>query len=272
MQEEVFDIKIRALLNQIGGLDELYFEKVYRYMEARSWLAAKEKVNELLYAILADYAKAHKDGLSAKEFFGEPPEELAATLLNNLPKLPLKSKLASGAVAAGMLFLLFFSSNQHVAARPLFYLLSLILVGSYAFFLPRIIFSRYMSRNKGLGCLYYIAGISVLTLGSGLRDSIAPYEVALPITAIGEICSGLAVWLALISYLYLKKRDLLITDVISTLLFILGTLLRLPACPAWLVDFTNWQLYVLGFIWLGLSIYQRRRLTLQLFPKKDTEQ
>ncbi|MFL2072163.1 DUF1129 domain-containing protein [Marinilactibacillus psychrotolerans] len=73
------------LREQLNTENKAYYEEILIYMRLRNWLKDEEDIESKLLEILQDIISAQEDGMSAKEYFGQEPKEIADEILSNVP-------------------------------------------------------------------------------------------------------------------------------------------------------------------------------------------
>ena len=73
------------LREQLNTENKAYYEEILIYMRLRNWLKDEESIESKLLEILQDIISAQEDGMSAKEYFGQEPKEIADEILSNVP-------------------------------------------------------------------------------------------------------------------------------------------------------------------------------------------
>ncbi|SFK28009.1 Protein of unknown function [Marinilactibacillus piezotolerans] len=73
------------LREQLNTENKTYYEEILIYMRLRDWLKDEEDIESKLLEILQDMISAQKDGISAKEYFGQEPKATADEILSNVP-------------------------------------------------------------------------------------------------------------------------------------------------------------------------------------------
>lgn len=80
-----------------------YMSKVKGYMLVSSiFLDGDEELTNHLYNMYLDALEAQRNGLSAKEYFGDEPRVMADELLKNLPQMTVKKGLHFGLMMGGV--------------------------------------------------------------------------------------------------------------------------------------------------------------------------
>lgn len=266
MKQEILRAKISALLNQIGGTDEIYLRKVHQCMSDRNWFTPKEKIDEQFYAVLSDFLEARANALSAESYFGVPAVDLAEKLFSRLPKVSFFEKVQEILYLAGLLFLFIFSQQAHVLDQPLFLAVTISISFCYVFTLNKMMTGNCNGRHKGAGFLYFIGGVLLISSLKELREFLAPFEISLHNTNTFEIIFGLAVWTAILIYLHLKKKNIFLNGMMTTILLLWGIIFRLPITG--LAALQNSHLnngFILLVLFFALAYAQKRRLARKIF-------
>ena len=73
----------KKVVENFSQFDKEYFKKVEDYMRYSTILRDEDAVRELIFQLALDLRDAEKDGLTAKEFFGDNPKKMVDNLVKN---------------------------------------------------------------------------------------------------------------------------------------------------------------------------------------------
>lgn len=73
----------KKVVENFSQFDKEYFKKVEDYMRYSTILRDEDAVRELIFQLALDLRDAEKDGLTAKEFFGDNPKKMVDDLVKN---------------------------------------------------------------------------------------------------------------------------------------------------------------------------------------------
>lgn len=96
--------KLNRLEEQLEPANKTYFDDLRTYMSLAGILVDEGELNAQLYQMATDLAAAQADGVTAVEFFGSAPKEMADELLANTSKAGIKSLLSLAAIVVGILW------------------------------------------------------------------------------------------------------------------------------------------------------------------------
>ncbi|WP_423214925.1 ABC transporter permease [Streptococcus equinus] len=161
----------QKVVESFSQFDKEYFEKVEDYMRYSAILRDEDAVRELIFQLALDLKDAEKDGLTAKEFFGDNPKKMVDELVKNLK--------ASSKVSIAKLFTLLitvicyghflgdYSSNGVVSFNVVEYLSSIIfgavILVIFILFYKKSVYDFTFRKNKFLNsATYALLGIFIV--------------------------------------------------------------------------------------------------------------
>ena len=155
----------QALMQTFSQEDQAYFQDLWDYFNFAGFLYKEEALREQVYNLAVDFSQARADGLTAKDYFGLDPKEMADQIIENMPKESTRSVLKYGAIISGIVIfyrlLSDFASQAVLVLKPLVYLTDIILgllaVGMIFYLLRRLIFAEEKSKKT-----IYVAFVLVL--------------------------------------------------------------------------------------------------------------
>ena len=145
--------------------DQDYFQDLWDYFNFAGFLYEEKALREQVYNLALDFSQASGDGLTAKDYFGLDPKEMADQIIENMPKESTRSVLKYGAIFSGIVIfyrlLSDFASQAVLVLKPLVYLTDIILgllaVGIIFCLLRRLIFAEEKAKKA-----IYVAFVLVL--------------------------------------------------------------------------------------------------------------
>lgn len=161
----------QKVVESFSQFDKEYFEKVKDYMRYSAILRDEDAVRELIFQLALDLKDAEKDGLTAKEFFGDNPKKMVDELVKNLK--------ASSKVSIAKLFIFLitvicyghflgdYSSNGVVSFNVVEYLSSIIfgavILVIFILFYKKSVYDFTFRKNKFLNsATYALLGIFIV--------------------------------------------------------------------------------------------------------------
>lgn len=72
------------LREQLNPENKEYYEEMLTYMRLKNWFKDEKEIESKLLEILQDMISAQKDGISAKDYFGQEPKKTADEILSNI--------------------------------------------------------------------------------------------------------------------------------------------------------------------------------------------
>ena len=165
MTSAIYYEETQALVQTFRQEDQAYFQDLWDYFNFAGFLYEEEALREQVYNLALDFSQASRDGLTAKDYFGLDPKEMADQIIENMPKESTRSVLKYGAIISGIVIfyrlLSDFASQAVLVLKPLVYLTDIILgllaVGIIFYLLRRLIFAEEKAKKA-----IYVAFVLVL--------------------------------------------------------------------------------------------------------------
>ena len=134
-------------------------------------------MREQAYNLALDFSQAGADGLTAKDYFGLDPKEMADQIIENMPKESTRSVLKYGAIISGIVIfyrlLSDFASQAVLVLKPLVYLTDIILgllaIGLLFYLLRRLIFAEERSKKANHVAVVFVLGVYFASEIVGVR-------------------------------------------------------------------------------------------------------
>ena len=165
MTSAIYYEETQALVQTFSQEDQAYFQDLWDYFNFAGFLYEEKALKEQVYNLALDFSQASGDGLTAKDYFGQDPKEMADQIIENMPKESTRSVLKYGAIVSGIVIfyrlLSDFASQAVLVLKPLVYLTDIILgllaVGIIFYLLRRLIFAEEKTKKA-----IYVAFVLVL--------------------------------------------------------------------------------------------------------------
>lgn len=165
MTSVIYYEETQALVQTFSKEDQAYFQDLWDYFNFAGFLYEEKALREQVYNLALDFSQAGADGLTAKDYFGLDPKEMADQIIENMPKESTRSVLKYGAIISGIVIfyrlLSDFASQAVLVLKPLVYLTDIILgllaVGIIFYLLRRLIFAEEKAKKA-----IYVAFVLVL--------------------------------------------------------------------------------------------------------------
>ena len=165
MTSVIYYEETQALVQTFSKEDQAYFQDLWDYFNFAGFLYEEKALREQVYNLALDFSQAGADGLTAKDYFGLDPKEMADQIIENMPKESTRSVLKYGAIISGIVIfyrlLSDFASQAVLVLKPLVYLTDIILgllaIGLLFYLLRRLIFAEEKSKKA-----IYVAFVLVL--------------------------------------------------------------------------------------------------------------
>ena len=165
MKSAMYYEETQALVQTFSQEDQAYFQDLWDYFNFAGFLYEEKALKEQVYNLALDFSQASGDGLTAKDYFGQDPKEMADQIIENMPKESTRSVLKYGAIVSGIVIfyrlLSDFASQAVLVLKPLVYLTDIILgllaVGMIFYLLRRLIFAEEKAKKA-----IYVAFVLVL--------------------------------------------------------------------------------------------------------------
>ena len=144
-----------ALVQTFSQEDQAYFQDLWDYFNFAGFLYEEKALREQVYNLALDFSQAGADGLTAKDYFGLDPKEMADQIIENMPKESTRSVLKYGAIISGIVIfyrlLSDFASQAVLVLKPLVYftdiILGLLAIGLLFYLIRRLIFAEEKSKK-----------------------------------------------------------------------------------------------------------------------------
>ena len=155
MTSVIYYEETQALVQTFSQEDQAYFQDLWDYFNFAGFLYEEKALREQVYNLALDFSQAGADGLTAKDYFGLDPKEMADQVIENMPKESTRSVLKYGAIISGIVIfyrlLSDFASQAVLVLKPLVYLTDIILgllaIGLLFYLLRRLIFAEEKSKK-----------------------------------------------------------------------------------------------------------------------------
>ena len=155
MTSVIYYEETQALMQSFSQEDQAYFQDLWDYFNFAGFLYEEKALREQVYNLALDFSEAGADGLTAKDYFGLNPKEMADQIIENMPKESTRSVLKYGAIISGIVIfyrlLSDFASQAVLVLKPLVYLTDIILgllaVGMIFYLIRRLIFAEEKSKK-----------------------------------------------------------------------------------------------------------------------------
>lgn len=155
MTSVIYYEETQVLVQTFSQEDQAYFQDLWDYFNFAGFLYEEKALREQVYNLALDFSQAEADGLTAKDYFGLDPKEMADQIIENMPKESTRSVLKYGAIISGIVIfyrlLSDFASQAVLVLKPLVYLTDIILgllaVGMIFYLLRRLIFAEEKAKK-----------------------------------------------------------------------------------------------------------------------------
>ena len=156
MTSVIYYEETQALVQTFSQEDQAYFQDLWDYFNFAGFLYEEKALREQVYNLALDFSQAGADGLTAKDYFGLDPKEMADQIIENMPKELTRSVLKYGAIISGIVIfyrlLSDFASQAVLVLKPLVYLTDIILgllaIGLLFYLLRRLIFAEEKAKKE----------------------------------------------------------------------------------------------------------------------------
>ena len=177
MTSVIYYEETQALLQTFSQEDQAYFQDLWDYFNFAGFLYEEKALREQVYNLALDFSQAGADGLTAKDYFGLDPKEMADQIIENMPKESTRSVLKYGAIISGIVIfyrlLSDFASQAVLVLKPLVYLtdviLGLLAVWMIFYLLRRLIFAEEKAKKAIYGVAVLVLGIYFISEIVGVR-------------------------------------------------------------------------------------------------------
>ncbi|EQC78310.1 hypothetical protein HSISM1_1002 [Streptococcus sp. HSISM1] len=167
MKSAMYFEETQALMQTFSQEDQAYFQDLWDYFNFAGFLYEEKALREQVYNLALDFSQAGADGLTAKDYFGLDPKEMADQIIENMPKESTRSVLKYGAIISGIVIfyrlLSDFASQAVLVLKPLVYLTDIILgllaIGLLFCLLRRLIFAEEKSKKAIHVAIVLVLGV-----------------------------------------------------------------------------------------------------------------
>ncbi len=155
MKSAMYYEETQVLVQTFSQEDQAYFQDLWDYFNFAGFLYEEKALRGQVYNLALDFSQAEADGLTAKDYFGLDPKEMADQIIENMPKESTRSVLKYGAIISGIVIfyrlLSDFASQAVLVLKPLVYLTDIILgllaIGLLFYLLRCLIFAEEKSKK-----------------------------------------------------------------------------------------------------------------------------
>ena len=177
MKSAMYFEETQALMQTFSQEDQAYFQDLWDYFNLAGFLYEEKALREQVYNLAVDFSQAGADGLTAKDYFGLDPKDMADQIIENMPKESTRSVLKYGAILSGIVIfyrlLSDFASQAVLVLKPLVYLTDIILgllaVGIIFYLLRRLIFAEEKTKKAIYVAFVLVLGIYFFSEIVGVR-------------------------------------------------------------------------------------------------------
>ena len=177
MTSVIYYEETQALVQTFSQEDQAYFQDLWDYFNFAGFLYEEKALREQAYNLALDFSQAGADGLTAKDYFGLDPKEMADQIIENMPKEYTRSVLKYGAIISGIVIfyrlLSDFASQAVLVLKPLVYLTDIILgllaIGLLFYLLRRLIFAEERSKKANHVAVVFVLGVYFASEIVGVR-------------------------------------------------------------------------------------------------------
>ena len=166
MTSVIYYEETQVLVQTFSQEDQAYFQDLWDYFNFAGFLYEEKALRGQVYNLALDFSQAEADGLTAKDYFGLDPKEMADQIIENMPKESTRSVLKYGAIISGIVIfyrlLSDFASQAVLVLKPLVYLTDIILglltVGIIFYLLRRLIFAEEKAKKAIYVAFFLVLG------------------------------------------------------------------------------------------------------------------
>ncbi|RHN26256.1 hypothetical protein [Streptococcus parasanguinis] len=177
MKSAMYFEETQALMQTFSQEDQAYFQDLWDYFNFAGFLYEEKALREQVYNLALDFSQAGADSLTAKDYFGLDPKEMADQIIENMPKESTRSVLKYGAIISGIVIfyrlLSDFASQAVLVLKPLVYLTDIILgllaIGLLFYLLRRLIFAEVKSKKAIHVAIVLVLGVYFASEIVGVR-------------------------------------------------------------------------------------------------------
>lgn len=177
MKSAMYFEETQTLMKTFSQEDQAYFQDLWDYFNFAGFLYEEKALREQVYNLALDFSQAGADGLTAKDYFGLDPKEMADQIIENMPKESTRSVLKYGAIISGIVIfyrlLSDFASQAVLVIKPLVYLmdgiLGLLAIRLLFYLLRRLIFAEEKSKKAIHVAIVLVLGVYFASEIVGVR-------------------------------------------------------------------------------------------------------
>lgn len=177
MTSVIYYEETQVLVQTFSQEDQAYFQDLWDYFNFAGFLYEEKALRGQVYNLALDFSQAEADGLTAKDYFGLDPKEMADQIIENIPKESTRSVLKYGAIISGIVIfyrlLSDFASQAVLVIKPLVYLmdgiLGLLAIRLLFYLLRRLIFAEEKSKKAIHVAIVLVLGVYFASEIVGVR-------------------------------------------------------------------------------------------------------
>ena len=177
MTSVIYYEETQVLVQTFSQEDQAYFQDLWYYFNFAGFLYEEKALRGQVYNLALDFSQAEADGLTAKDYFGLDPKEMADQIIENMPKESTRSVLKYGAIISGIVIfyrlLSDFASQAVLVIKPLVYLmdgiLGLLAIRLLFYLLRRLIFAEEKSKKAIHVAIVLVLGVYFASEIVGVR-------------------------------------------------------------------------------------------------------
>ena len=177
MTSVIYYEETQVLVQTFSQEDQAYFQDLWDYFNFAGFLYEEKALRGQVYNLALDFSQAEADGLTAKDYFGLDPKEMADQIIENMPKESTRSVLKYGAIISGIVIfyrlLSEFASQAVLVIKPLVYLmdgiLGLLAIRLLFYLLRRLIFAEEKSKKAIHVAIVLVLGVYFASEIVGVR-------------------------------------------------------------------------------------------------------
>ena len=188
MTSVIYYEETQVLVQTFSQEDQAYFQDLWDYFNFAGFLYEEKALRGQVYNLALDFSQAEADGLTAKDYFGLDPKEMADQIIENMPKESTRSVLKYGAIISGIVIfyrlLSDFASQAVLVIKPLVYLmdgiLGLLAIRLLFYLLRRLIFAEEKAKKEIYVVFVLVLGFYFVSEIVGVRFLPAIAWLAVP--------------------------------------------------------------------------------------------
>lgn len=177
MTSVIYYEETQVLVQTFSQEDQAYFQDLWDYFNFAGFLYEEKALRGQVYNLALDFSQAEADGLTAKDYFGLDPKEMADQIIENMSKESTRSVLKYGAIISGIVIfyrlLSDFASQAVLVIKPLVYLmdgiLGLLAIRLLFYLLRRLIFAEEKSKKAIHVAIVLVLGVYFASEIVGVR-------------------------------------------------------------------------------------------------------